>query len=426
MKPLLIFLTLTLGLQTYAQDNKTVTLIVSGQGKTEDEAKQIALRSAIEQAFGTFISSETVINNDSFVSDNITSLSQGSVIGFQVLSSYGFPDNSIFLTMKAVVSITEMQKLTESQGHSVTISGGLFGMNIKLAKLQSDSEIKVVSDMTKICKQILGNSIDYNISIDPPKKSDLREDLQVLREDATYSKSWYKFDSLIVENIYKIRFIIECKPNSNLDVFIDYFLNTLNTIKMSYSEIDFATTSGTQYFKLRNNLTKEIICLRSKESVKLLEQLFDDATLYLVNYKVVSNEGIVDFSPIKSLSFKYFRSWNHLHVIDPDHYVLTRGLLNERRVGDDKLDVKYPSDLKELNGQYIFNLYKTDSDSPYTNERFIWHSLVNIYGWMREGQNVNKFTAIKGFMNVRYQVIDYFLPLKDIERLEEIKVIKNN
>ena len=46
---------------SFAQEDKTVTLTVSGQGQTQDEAKQNALRNAIEQAFGTFISSNTEI-----------------------------------------------------------------------------------------------------------------------------------------------------------------------------------------------------------------------------------------------------------------------------------------------------------------------------------------------------------------------------
>ena len=50
--------------QIHAQDDKTVTLTVSGTGKTLEEAKKNALRSAIEQAFGAFISSKTEILND--------------------------------------------------------------------------------------------------------------------------------------------------------------------------------------------------------------------------------------------------------------------------------------------------------------------------------------------------------------------------
>ena len=65
---------------TFAQDaDKTVTLVVSGQGKSQDEAKQKALRSAIEQAFGAFISSKTEILNDNLVKDEIVSVANGNI-----------------------------------------------------------------------------------------------------------------------------------------------------------------------------------------------------------------------------------------------------------------------------------------------------------------------------------------------------------
>ena len=57
---ILIALFVTINLQVQDSD-KTVTLRVTGQGKTIEEAKQNALRSAIEQAFCSFISSKTEI-----------------------------------------------------------------------------------------------------------------------------------------------------------------------------------------------------------------------------------------------------------------------------------------------------------------------------------------------------------------------------
>ena len=78
MKKIIFILALALSINAYAQDNKTVTLVVSGQGKTQDEAKQNALRSAIEQAFGTFISSKTEILNDELVKDEIVSVGEFS------------------------------------------------------------------------------------------------------------------------------------------------------------------------------------------------------------------------------------------------------------------------------------------------------------------------------------------------------------
>ena len=46
---------------------KTVLLTVSGQGSSLDNARQSALRTAIEQAFGTFISAKTEILNDNMM-----------------------------------------------------------------------------------------------------------------------------------------------------------------------------------------------------------------------------------------------------------------------------------------------------------------------------------------------------------------------
>ena len=75
-----------------SSSNKTTTLVVTGQGKTKDEAQQNALRSAIEQAFGTFISSKTELLNDELVSDEIVSLSNGNIQKFEILSELQIPN----------------------------------------------------------------------------------------------------------------------------------------------------------------------------------------------------------------------------------------------------------------------------------------------------------------------------------------------
>ena len=62
---LLISLFITNNQIIFAQEAENeVTITVSGSGKTQEEAKQSALRSAIEQAFGAFISSKTEVFND--------------------------------------------------------------------------------------------------------------------------------------------------------------------------------------------------------------------------------------------------------------------------------------------------------------------------------------------------------------------------
>jgi hypothetical protein len=58
-KYILIIWILFFSINIYSQEDKTVELTTTGIGKSKDIAIQNALRSAIEQAFGVFISSKT-------------------------------------------------------------------------------------------------------------------------------------------------------------------------------------------------------------------------------------------------------------------------------------------------------------------------------------------------------------------------------
>ena len=87
----------------HAQTND-VTIVVSSKGNNEEEAKAQALRSAVEQAFGTFVSSRTEILNDEFLQDLIVSVSNGNIKKFEVLSSLYLPDQKLHLiTLNATV-----------------------------------------------------------------------------------------------------------------------------------------------------------------------------------------------------------------------------------------------------------------------------------------------------------------------------------
>ena len=86
MKFTLLFAFITAINVMYSQTTENiVTLTTSGTGKTIEEAKNNALRSAIEQAFGAFISSKTEILNDEIVKDEIVSLSGGSILNYEII-----------------------------------------------------------------------------------------------------------------------------------------------------------------------------------------------------------------------------------------------------------------------------------------------------------------------------------------------------
>ena len=67
MKTFFTFITaLLFSILLQAQPNE-VSLVVTGEGATKEEATNNALRSAIEQAFGVFVSANTEILNDEIV-----------------------------------------------------------------------------------------------------------------------------------------------------------------------------------------------------------------------------------------------------------------------------------------------------------------------------------------------------------------------
>ena len=96
-------------------DEKEITLIVSGDGVNKEKATMTALRSAIEQAFGAFVSSNTKLLNDDLVKDEIVTISSGNIKKYEYLSELNV-ENKYLVTLKAVVSINNLIEFTKSKG----------------------------------------------------------------------------------------------------------------------------------------------------------------------------------------------------------------------------------------------------------------------------------------------------------------------
>ena len=87
-----------------AQQNE-VSIVSTGEGKTKEEAINDALRNAVMQAYGVYVSANTQILDDEIVHDEIATISSGNVSSFEELS-YGVSDSSEkFVTLKVSVSI---------------------------------------------------------------------------------------------------------------------------------------------------------------------------------------------------------------------------------------------------------------------------------------------------------------------------------
>lgn len=71
-----------------AKNDKEITLTVSSDGPTKDDAIKNALRLAIEQAYGVFVSANTTILNDDLVKDEIVTISKGAIKEYSLISDH--------------------------------------------------------------------------------------------------------------------------------------------------------------------------------------------------------------------------------------------------------------------------------------------------------------------------------------------------
>ncbi len=194
-------------------ESKDVSIIVTGSGKTVEEAKQVSLRNAIEQAYGTFISAKTEVLNDQVISDEITSITSGNIKSYEILSQDQLPNGLWATTLKTIVSVDKLTSFVQSKGISVEIKGGLFALNIKQQMLNEQGEIKAVSDMVGLLHEPMQISFDYDIKSSDPKSLDAE------------SKNW------------EIPLVVTATTNKNIDFCANYCIKTLEALSLSSDEV---------------------------------------------------------------------------------------------------------------------------------------------------------------------------------------------
>ena len=268
MKSLLVVIIFVFAQQiTFAQDaDKTVSITVSGIGKTQDEAKQSALRSAIEQAFGAFISSKTEILNDQVVADQIASVANGNIQSFKILNESQLPDSSWGVTLKALVSVSKLTSFVEAKGVAIEIKGGLFAMNIKQQSLNEQGEIKAVCEMVGLLHEPMQTSFDYTIKSSEPKSLDAE------------NKNW------------EISLKVTATANKNMDFCANYCIKTLGALSLSNEEVASYKSLNKAVFPvvINYNGVAKTFYLRKQISINALTTLTSNWEFYTRLFTVQS------------------------------------------------------------------------------------------------------------------------------------------
>ncbi|MDZ7294480.1 MAG: flagellar assembly protein T N-terminal domain-containing protein, partial [candidate division KSB1 bacterium] len=92
----------------------TGTIFEGDVAGARDRAIDDALRQAVEQALGTYIESETRVQNYQVVDDNILSWTRGYVRNYTILSDYKKTPELYEVRLKAEVELGDLQRDAEA------------------------------------------------------------------------------------------------------------------------------------------------------------------------------------------------------------------------------------------------------------------------------------------------------------------------
>ena len=153
---------------SFSQQTDKVSIKTVGQGMTISDATANALREAISQAYGVFISANTTIVNDSLLKDEIVSLTTGNIEKYDVLSQTEIPNIGYSVILNSVVSLGKLSSFAQSKGAEASFDGGGFAMNIKLQKLNEQAEFVALNNLLTQTWEYINSAIQFNLEIGQP------------------------------------------------------------------------------------------------------------------------------------------------------------------------------------------------------------------------------------------------------------------
>lgn len=166
-KAISIIVCLMTSILVHAQLNE-VSLVVTGEGATKEAATNNALRSAVEQAFGVFVSANTEILNDEIVKDEIATISSGNVKSFKEISVMDIAGDRKSITLEAVVSIGNLIEYSKVHGAQAEFAGAVFGANLRLRELRKRNEREVISSQISLLNSVRDQLFQANIKVGNP------------------------------------------------------------------------------------------------------------------------------------------------------------------------------------------------------------------------------------------------------------------
>lgn len=200
-----------------------VSLVVSADGATKTQAIDNALRSAIEQTFGAFVSANTQILNDELVKDDIATVSSGNIQKYSEVAAITLPNGNTSVTLNVTVSLKKLVKYAQSKGAECEFAGATFGANLRLYEFNKKNERAAIENMVKQL-DVLRPVYDYEIEVSDP----------------TINKDEKTADVVVKVSALK---------NEKTELFFNIIKNTIMSLVMTEEQVKPMQDMGLQFTK---------------------------------------------------------------------------------------------------------------------------------------------------------------------------------
>ena len=168
MKRIILFLLLLIPSLVFATEELDIT--VSGSGIDKEAAIKDALRSALEQTYGAFVSTSTKIQNDKLMSDEIVSLSRGNIKNYNILSENQLTNGHWYVLLHATVNINQLAKYVKGGGATVEVDMNAFNAKVLLEEMNAKAERRIIENLIAEIESI--ELWNYTLELDEPAVSD--------------------------------------------------------------------------------------------------------------------------------------------------------------------------------------------------------------------------------------------------------------
>ena len=283
MKKIILIITILVTTSIYTQNSDIIKITTSASGITKEIAIQDALRSALEQSYGSFISTKTNIKNDELLNDEIVAITSGEIHDYELVSETKI-ESGYAVTIVAKISQTGLNNfVTQSGGDAIIFDANVFSTKIRLQKLNEEAEIKSINNLLEVLEEIYARSIEFEFTSSNPKFN-------------RSNKNW------------GVNFELTTKYNENILSFIDFFSSSLEKIAMTEKQkIDYNELGKSTYPILVNN---EFYYFRNAASYVSINNFLNNLRNKFAEVEIKTNNGLHVAGPFGNKEHEnYFRNF---------------------------------------------------------------------------------------------------------------------